>query len=190
VHLTWRADDGTLERFRARVPSEPLSYAEVGRSLDADLPPGYEHGRDSVTIGTGAAAFAAGAAGLRGWVCHRAIGVRVGPADAPLEVDVRVALALPVGPLRILAACRIVAVIDEPDRFGFAYGTLRSHPEIGEEAFVVRRDGDTVTFTIAVFWRPGDPIVRLGGPVTQRVQRRATLGYLRGLADHVRAAAP
>jgi len=26
--------------------------------------------------------------------------------------------------------------------------------------------------------------------VTHRVQRRATLGYLRGLADHVRAAAP
>jgi uncharacterized protein (UPF0548 family) len=41
-----------------------------------------------------------------------------------------------------------------------------------------------------VFWRAGDPIVRLGGPLTHRVQRRATLGYLRGLADHVRAAAP
>jgi uncharacterized protein (UPF0548 family) len=112
----------------------------------------------------------------------------VWPPDAPLDESTTVALALPVGPLAILAACRIVAVIDEPDRFGFTYGTLRSHPEVGEEGFVVHRDGDTVVFTITVFWRPGDPIVRLGGPLTHRVQRRATLGYLRGLADHVQAA--
>jgi uncharacterized protein (UPF0548 family) len=178
-----------LDRFRARAVSEPLSYAEVGRSLDAELPPGYEHGRESVVIGTNELAFAAGADGLRRWACHRAIGVRVWPADAPVDVDTTVALALPVGPLRLLAACRVVRVIDDPDRFGFAYGTLRSHPEIGEEAFVVHQHGDTVTFTITVFWRAGDPIVRLGGPVTGRVQRRATLGYLRGLADHVRATA-
>jgi uncharacterized protein (UPF0548 family) len=189
VHVTWRADDGTLDRFRARAASEPLSYAEVGCSLDPDLPSGYEHGHESVTIGTDPAAFTAGVDGLRRWACHRAIGVRVWPADAPLHAATTVALALPVGPLRLLAACRIVRVIDEPDRFGFAYGTLRSHPEIGEEAFVVHRDGDTVTFSITVFWRPGDPIVRLGGPVTRRVQRRATLGYLRGLAHHVQAAA-
>jgi uncharacterized protein (UPF0548 family) len=190
VHLTWRADDGTLARFRTRAASEPLSYTEVGRSLDAELPPGYSHGRESVTIGTNATAFAAGADGLRQWACHRAIGVRVWPKDAPLRADTTVALALPVGPLAILAACRIVRVIDEPDRFGFAYGTLRSHPEVGEEAFVVHRDGELVTFAITVFWRAGDPIVRLGGPLTHRVQRRATLGYLRGLADQVRAAAP
>jgi uncharacterized protein (UPF0548 family) len=187
VHVTWRADDGTLDRFRARAASESLSYAEIGDSLDADLPPRYEHGRESVTIGTDAAAFAAGADGLRRWACHRAIGVRVWPEGAPLQEETTVALALPVGPLAILAACRIVRVVDEADRFGFAYGTLRSHPEIGEEAFVVHRDGNTVSFTIATFWRAGDPVVRLGGPVTRHVQRRATLGYLRGLADHVAA---
>jgi uncharacterized protein (UPF0548 family) len=188
VHLTWRADDGTLTSFRARAAAESLSYEEVGGTLGADLPAGYRHGRESVEIGTGAAAFTAAADGLRRWACHRAIGVRVWPIDAPLDEGTTVALALPVGPLAILAACRIVAVIDEPNRFGFAYGTLRSHPEVGEEAFVLHRDGDTVTFTITVFWRPGDPVVRLGGPLTHRVQRRATLGYLRGLASHVRSA--
>jgi uncharacterized protein (UPF0548 family) len=188
VHLTWRPDEGTLDRFHARAVAEPLTYEELGRSLDGDLPPGYAHGRESVAIGTGATAFAAGADGLRRWACHRAIGVRVWPGDSALREGATVALALPIGPLAILAACRVVRVIDEPDRFGFAYGTLRSHPEIGEEAFVVHRDGDAVTFTITVFWRPGDPIVRLGGPLTHHVQHRATLGYLRGLADLVRAA--
>jgi uncharacterized protein (UPF0548 family) len=61
---------------------------------------------------------------------------------------------------------------------------------VGEEAFVVRRDPDAVMFTITVFWRAGDPVAQLGGPITRAVQRRATHAYLRGLADHVRATAP
>jgi uncharacterized protein (UPF0548 family) len=188
VHVTWRADDGTLASFRERATSESLSYPEVGVSLDHELPDGYEHGRDTVTLGTGPAAFAAGADGLRQWACHRAIGVRVCPRVAPIAEGVTVGLMLPIAGVRILAACRIVRVVDDADRFGFAYGTLRSHPEIGEEAFVVHRDGATVRFTISVFWRPADPVVRLGGPIVRRVQRRATRGYLRGLVDHVAAA--
>ena len=150
VHLTWRADDGTLDRFRARAASEPLSYAEVGRSLDAELPFGYQHGRESVTIGTDLVAFAAGADGLRRWACHRAIGVRVWPADAPLDVDATVALALPVGPLRLLAACRIVRVIDEPDCFGFAYGSCAAIPRS-----VKRRSSCTTTATRSRSRSPG-----------------------------------
>ena len=35
------------------------------------------------------------------------------------------------GPVR--APCRVVYVVDEPDRRGFAYGTLPGHPEIDGE---------------------------------------------------------
>lgn len=34
----------------------------------------------------------------------------------------------------------VVAVVDEPDRVGFAYGTLVGHPVSGEEAVIVHRD--------------------------------------------------
>jgi uncharacterized protein (UPF0548 family) len=33
----------------------------------------------------------------------------------------------------------VVAVVDQPTRYGFAYGTLEGHPVSGEEAFVVHR---------------------------------------------------
>jgi uncharacterized protein (UPF0548 family) len=184
VHLTWRADDGTLGRFRDRSRDETLTYDEVGCSL-GELPPGYRHGRDTVTLGSGDAAFAAGSDGLRHWACHRAARIRVFPDPAPLAVGTTVALAIGFSTFRVLAACRIVRVVDEPDRFGFAYGTLPSHPEAGEEAFLVERDGDAVTFTISVFWRPADFVACLGGPVTHRVQRRATDAYMRGLTAHV-----
>eukprot|EP00913_Durusdinium_trenchii_P005672 g5290.t1 len=41
-----------------------------------------------------------------------------------------------------LHACRIVEVVDEADRRGFAYGTLPAHGETGEECFLVERLAD------------------------------------------------
>ena len=42
----------------------------------------------------------------------------------------------------IVAPCRVVYVTTEPGQFGFAYGTLQGHPEHGEEAFHVTKQGD------------------------------------------------
>lgn len=73
------------------------------------------------------------------------------------------------------APCRIVGILDEPDRWGFAYGTLAGHPEQGEEAFVVSIGGDNaVRFRITAFSRPGDRITHLAGPVGRAAQRAGT----------------
>ena len=86
----------------------------------------------------------------------------------------------------MLAACRIVAVVDEPDRYGFAYGTLPAHPEEGEELFLVTRaDDGTVRFEITVFSRPHDLLTRLGGPIARRVQQHASRRYLEGMLTFV-----
>lgn len=70
---------------------------------------------------------------------------------------------------------------------GFAYGTLPGHPETGEEAFVVERNGEgDVRFTITAFSRPRALLARLGGPVTKAVKARATRRYLRGLFNATR----
>lgn len=55
----------------------------------------------------------------------------------------------------VKAAARVVYVIDEPKRRGFAYGTLAGHPERGEEAFIVHQTDDgSVWLTISAFSRP------------------------------------
>jgi uncharacterized protein (UPF0548 family) len=111
--------------------------------------------------------------------------VRVYPPD-PVTEGATVLLLIGVGPLRMVAPCRIVAVIDEEDRFGFAYGTLPGHPERGEELFVIEREEGGATFRINAFSRPDQVLVRLGGPVARRAQTRVTNRYLRALADEVR----
>ena len=184
VLLSRRADPATLERFLARAVQEPLSYAEVAAILD-DPPPGYRHDDDTRVVGHGADAFTRAVDGVRTWRAHRAAGIRLLTSAPGLHEGVTVAMALPCFGVFALAACRVVAVVDEPDRFGFVYGTLHSHPERGEESFVVTRADDTVTFRIASFSRPADPLARLGAPVARRVQRRVTLAYFDGLAAFV-----
>ncbi len=88
------------------------------------------------------------------------------------------------GRLGLCAPVRVVDVVDEPTRRGFAYGTLPGHPESGEESFVVElgETGD-VTLTITAVSRPASRLARLAGQVGRRVQSRITDRYLSALAD-------
>ena len=82
------------------------------------------------------------------------------------------------GPVHLHAPTRIVYVVEEEHRRGFAYGTLAGHPECGEEAFLVQRDADSTWAEVRAFSRAGRWITRLGGPVARLAQRRVASGYL------------
>jgi uncharacterized protein (UPF0548 family) len=85
---------------------------------------------------------------------------------------------------RIGAPCRVVYLINEPGKRGFAYGTLPGHPERGEEAFLIEQHHDgTVSFIITAFSRPATPLARAVGPAGRVIQRHLTARYLRALAS-------
>ncbi|GAA4171794.1 DUF1990 domain-containing protein [Gryllotalpicola koreensis] len=87
-----------------------------------------------------------------------------------------------VGPIMVDAPVRIVYVIDDPKRVGFAYGTLHGHPESGEESFVLEhRDDDSVWLTVRSFSRPASFGWRLLAPVASTVRKGITAKYLRAL---------
>jgi uncharacterized protein (UPF0548 family) len=76
----------------------------------------------------------------------------------------------------------VVYVIDEPDRVGFAYGTLTGNPISGEESFVVERtETGEVWLILREFSRPSGWFLRLGSPVLRIAQRRMAKRYLRAL---------
>lgn len=86
------------------------------------------------------------------------------------------------GPLSLRIPVRIIYLIDEPTRRGFAYGTLPGHPESGEEAFVVeQRDDDSVWLTIRGFSRPAHPALWLVHPVLRLAQAIFTSRYAHAL---------
>lgn len=158
----------------------PLTYAAVGASGSASPPDGYRAVREDRVL---ARRDLDGAAeDLLTWQVHQRAGLRVaasGPRAVPgAVVDMR----LGVGPLAVRIPCRVVTVVDEPDRRGFAYGTLPGHPESGEELFLLQRGADgRVMFTITAFSRPATPLARLGGPLGTVVQDAMTRRYLTAL---------
>jgi uncharacterized protein (UPF0548 family) len=177
-----RLNEAAVAEALAASAAAEVTYGPVGVTLGEARLPGYRTDRYEAELGRGAVVFARAVAGLRAWAAHRGAGVRVEPPDAPLEEGTTVVVVTRLGPASVLAACRVVAVVDEPDRFGFAYGTLPLHPESGEEAFLVERGpDDAVRFRVVAVSRPAHPLARLGAPVTHLVQRRVTSRYLQGL---------
>ncbi|WP_233600804.1 MULTISPECIES: DUF1990 family protein [Micromonospora] len=153
---------------RVEVVVPELTYPEVGATRDGRLPAGYHHLRHRVRLPDGC--FPAAADAVLGWRLHRAAGVVMRTAAPRADAGVRVTPGLGVGPLRIWGPTEVVWALDEPDRAGFGYGTLPGHPEIGEEAFLVRRAADGVFFEVTAFSRPARWYVRVAGPVTRAVE--------------------
>jgi len=173
--------DALLAEARLASPT----YAPLGASRDERPPHGYHHVRVTQRIGD-AAAFERAKTGLRTWVAHEGAGVRIYPHE-PLEPGATVIVVTSVAVTRIAAPCRVVAVFEEPDSFGFAYGTLPGHPERGEESFIVERRDDATYFCVSAFSRALDPLARLSGPVGRAVQRSVTRRYVSALARFVDA---
>ena len=121
-----------------RLREADLTYPEAGATAGL-LPAGYHHLRRAVVIGSGAQAFTAAADALAGWQVHSRAGLRISASTATAEPGSVLMLSLGLGAIRISAPCRALYVINEPDRRGFAYGTLPGHPERGEEAFIVSK---------------------------------------------------
>jgi uncharacterized protein (UPF0548 family) len=171
-----RPSDADLDALAARASTTAPTYAGDDGTAAA-----YRNNRWSRVVNAGTTWDEAKQA-LSAWRAHSGAGVRVRPGVAP-TVGGTVALAFRVGPVYVLAPCRVVATIEEADEFGFTYATLPGHPEQGEESFVLRR-GPGVEFHVTAVSRPADVLTRLGGPVAKLVQRRVTERYLRldGLA--------
>ena len=156
---------------------DDLTYPEHGATAGR-LPPGYHHLERQVRLGNGREVFDRAAAALMSWRVHRAAGLKV-TVDGDVRPGLRVVSRLGPG---ITAPCRVVYVIDEPDRRGFAYGTLRGHPESGEESFLVTagEDGE-VLFAVRAFTRPGTLLARATGPAGRVAQWLVAGRYLRGM---------
>ncbi|WP_225729817.1 MULTISPECIES: DUF1990 family protein [unclassified Nocardia] len=165
------------------MESQPgFTYPEVGATAGPP-PAGYHHFRLRRRIGHGRAVFERAAAEVLAYRMQKGTGV-FESADTPTAAPgTGITVRLGLGPLAIHAPCRVVYVLDEPNRRGFAYGTLPGHPEIGEELFAVEFDptDESVHGLVAAFSRPATWYVRLGGPVVRAIQHFIAGRYIAAL---------
>ncbi|MFG1925088.1 DUF1990 family protein [Cryptosporangium sp. NPDC048952] len=161
---------------------EAFNYPDVGAVSRGERPPGYEHFAYRARLG-GPEHFEVAVDDLLSWRMHERSGVRL---EARGDVLVQ---RLRVGPVVLVAPVRVLEKVTGPDRAWLTYGTLRGHPEQGEERFLIER-GESVMLTISGFVRPGAWYARVGTPVTRYYQRLITRRYLRALREEAADADP
>ncbi len=174
-----RPRDADLASLLASCRGEELTYGPVGSSLAEPTPNGLRRRRWSVELTSGT--FERAVESIVTWAVHRGAGLSVA-ADGPTDIGTNVAMSAPLPLGFVDITCRVVIRIDEHDRQGFAYGTLPVHPETGEEAFLVVRDGDRVRFEVQAVSAARHPLARLAPPVADRLQDAAVRRYLTTMA--------
>lgn len=166
-------DEAALTQHLQTQQNQEFAYPEVGSS--AGKPPeGYDHDHESTLLGFGDGVFRAATKALCEWAMFPPSWTQIYPSNAPIEKGT-VVLVL----FRLFGlwwwrnSSRIVYLIDEPARFGFAYGTLPAHIERGEEIFWVElRDDGSVWYSIRAFSKPNRWYVWLAYPLARAYQRK------------------
>lgn len=177
MFLWQQPSEHTIARFLEASRALPLSYAPVG--LSTGNPEGFSVDQVEVVIGRGADGFARARQALQDWA-HFDLGwVRLAPARAPVRIGTVVAVVVQHLGFWSLNGCRIVRLVegDREREFGFAYGTLENHAEMGEEVFHVIWDpaSDEVRYRIRAVSRPGSLLTWCGYPISRRIQARFRL---------------
>jgi uncharacterized protein (UPF0548 family) len=165
----------SIDAFIAAQQDQKLSYPEIGHSREG-APRGYTVDQSRIQLSVGAGTYQKAKSGIRQWKMFDIPWINLCWPETAIEPGATVAVAASHFGFWSLNPCRIVYVVEEQGtspRFGFAYGTLPDHSEVGEERFTVELNPDdqTVWYDIYAFSRP-KKLVRLGYPFARLLQKR------------------
>jgi uncharacterized protein (UPF0548 family) len=171
LFLFTRPSDNLIQRSLASQP-DGFSYADIG-ATNAIVPRGYTIDRNRVQLGSGGDAFRQAVSAVRNWQMFNLGWVELHPSQAPIAIGSTVAVLVTHFGFWSLNFARVVYVLDDERRFGFAYGTLKEHAERGEERFSVEwNEDDSVYYDILAFSRPALWQAKVAGPLARLLQKR------------------
>ena len=172
MFLPTKPSEETIQKFIAAQSRMPFSYLEVS-AKKSELPSIYTIDHNRINLGTGPEVFQRAVAAIKAWKQFDLGWVKLVPEGTRLEPGAVVAVQARHFGFWSLNACKVVSVIEEERKFGFAYGTLKGHVEKGEERFTIEWEAnDSVWYDIFAFSKPGRLLVKLTKPLAQRLQKR------------------
>jgi uncharacterized protein (UPF0548 family) len=164
-----RPNENQITRFLLRAAETDFTYAAHG-ATEGTAPVGYRVDHNRIELGPH---WESAKRAIREWKMFDFPWVDLCRPTTAIETGSTVAILIRHFGFYSLNAARIVYTIDEPDRFGFAYGTLTDHGESGEERFMVQRDGDgKVWYDLKAFSRPNHVFAKFGYPVVWMLQKQ------------------
>jgi len=170
-----RPDPEAIHEFLAEQKQQGFSYAHIGASRTT-APSGYVVDHNRVQLGEGRAAFERAKNGIKQWKMFDITWVKLCWPSTRIEEGATVAIVISHLGFWSLNAARIVYTVEDEGtlkRYGFAYGTLPDHAEMGEERFTVEfhPDDESVWYDLYAFSRP-QPLARLVYPFTRALQKK------------------
>ena len=175
---------GPLRRGGAMPVDHGLNYAAIGATSRPDViafpPSGFRSAEYRHRVGSGARRFDLAGRALMTWGALRSAGYVVDDLRAeeaalsprgkgPLYLEDgtpwitagMTATVSAVDPVVSSGRVKVIAVVDEPGRIGFVYGSMTGHTECAERSLVVEHDADdAVWVTLRSLWQA--PVSRLG----------------------------
>jgi uncharacterized protein (UPF0548 family) len=175
MFLFRRPSQRELEEFIARSRDLPLSYNPIG--IAKESPRGFKVDETSGVIGRGQQDFARAKLALAEWRHFDFGWVELFPRSATIEPGSVVAVLVHHLGFWSLNGCRVVYTLGDRrtgSSFGFAYGTLTNHAELGEEIFEVSLVPETeeVIYRIRAVSKARATLARIGYPLTRMLQER------------------
>lgn len=176
MFLVTKPTSESIDRFLGRAATTDYSYSKVGatRTEQTIHESVYNVDHNQIVIGSGLEEFGKAKNAITFWRMFDMPWVELCWPNTPIEEGRTVAILIRHFGFYSLNAARIVYTIEEPDRFGFAYGTLEDHGESGEERFSVRLDEETgdVVYDLYAISQPKHFLAYLGYPLTRILQER------------------
>ena len=175
MFLSHRPSSLDLERFIDQSREIGLSYERVG--IAGECPIGFNVDESVTHISSGQVGFERARKALANWE-HFDLGwIELFPRNAPVELGSVVAVLVRHLGFWSLNGCRVVYLLGDPiagGQFGFAYGTLLNHAEMGEEIFevTIRPETGDVFYRIRAVSKPRAVLARVGYPITRTLQSR------------------
>ncbi|HMG72162.1 MAG TPA: DUF1990 domain-containing protein [Pyrinomonadaceae bacterium] len=175
MFLIRRPSQTEISEFLDQSRDLPLSYDPVG--IARQSPRDFNSDLASAVIGQGREIFERAKIALAQWRHYEMGWVELFPHRASIEPGTVVAVLVRHLGFWSLNGCRVVYGIGDMQsgtNFGFAYGTLTNHAEMGEEIFEVRLEPESgeVIYRIQAVSKPRAALARIGFPITRVFQER------------------
>ena len=192
MFLARRPSQSEITEFLDQSRDLPLSYDPIG--IARQTPAGFNADLASAVIGHGREIFERAKNALAQWRHYEMGWVELLPRGALIEPGTNVAVVVRHLGFWSLNGCRVVYSIGDRhagSSFGFAYGTLTNHAEMGEEIFEVRLapESEDVIYRIQAVSKPHAAMARIGSPIARYFQecfRQDSISALRRAIDEHR----
>jgi uncharacterized protein (UPF0548 family) len=189
MFLARRPSQPEIEEFIARSRDLPLSYDPIGIAKESPL--GFKVDEARGVIGHGQKDFERAKLALAEWRHFDFGWVELFPRGTAIEPGSVVAILVHHLGFWSLNGCRVVYTLGDRRTgasFGFAYGTLSNHAELGEEIFELslEPDSEEVVYRIRAVSKARATLARIGYPFTRMLQARFRRDSIAALRDAIK----